>query len=450
MDETGGEEDDDIEDDQYEERELNSSLMEPQLLLDEYDEPVELKYDPRTDSGAVDSTSNSNSYLPPLQPKPGLKVAGTSGTRMPQISVVPTTALQLPKLAPLTATGGGSSFLSGSGNKSSVKLHKRTRLLAPKKPNGMTTTQTILNNLNNNLNDNLISTSNAGSGASSLCLSGIGSAEVYDMFSGSVLRSSSPRSNSNSPSVKGGGSGNDSGSRTHKYAVIDDTEGSVRDFCTKEGDHVYRCKVCARVYTHISNFCRHYVTSHKRNVKVYPCPFCLKEFTRKDNMTAHVKIIHKQEYAQQQTTGIGPGGTSPASGGGGNSRGEDSFNASLLSGRNESTNGGGGGGGSGSSLTTASIINAVGLQPRLGSNNGSSSGGGIRIVFPFPGSGQASPAAAATTGPTAGSGTVGTITIKKEFQEKSSSSSGANSPTGSVSSSSSGLAAQPATATVSQ
>uniref|UniRef100_A0A182M8X9 BTB domain-containing protein n=1 Tax=Anopheles culicifacies TaxID=139723 RepID=A0A182M8X9_9DIPT len=453
MDETGGEEDDDIEDDQYEERELNSSLMEPQLLLDEYDEPVEFKFDPRTDSGAVDTSMNSNSYLPPLQPKPGLKLASTSGgaTRMPQISVVPTKALQLPKLAPLTTTAGGATnFLGvGTANKSSVKLHKRTRLLAPKKPNGMTTTQTILNNLNNNLNENLISNSNAsGGGGSSLCISGIGS-EVYDMFSSSVLRSSSPRSNSNSPSVKGGGSGNDSGSRTHKYAVIDDTEGSVRDFCTKEGDHVYRCKVCARVYTHISNFCRHYVTSHKRNVKVYPCPFCLKEFTRKDNMTAHVKIIHKQEYAQQQTTGIGPGGTSPASGGGGNSRGEESFSATLLaSGRNESTNGGGG-----SSVTTASIINAVGLQPKLGANSssgGGSSSGGIRIVYPFPGSGQASPAAATTTTGTAGSGTVGTISIKKEFQDKTSSSSGANSPTGSVSSSSSGLAAQPATATVSQ
>ncbi|EGK97054.1 AGAP003537-PB [Anopheles gambiae str. PEST] len=442
LDGTGaGEEEDDIEDDQYDGRELNSSLMEPQLLLDEYDEPVEFKFDPRTDSGAVDSTSNSN-YLPPLQPKPGLKIASTSGgARMPQISVVPTTALQIPKLAPLTASGGGtSSFLGGgSNNKSSVKLHKRARLMTPKKPNGMTTTQTILNNLNNNLNESLISTSNTASGGSSLCITGIGS-EMYDMFSGSVLRSSSPRSNSNSPSVKGG-SGNDSGSRTHKYAVIDDTEGSVRDFCTKEGDHVYRCKVCARVYTHISNFCRHYVTSHKRNVKVYPCPFCLKEFTRKDNMTAHVKIIHKQEYAQQQTTGVGPGGTSPASGGGSNSRGEESFSATLVGGRNDSTNGG-------SSLTTASIINAVGLQPKLGTNSGGT--GAIRIMYPFPGSGQASPAAAATTAGSAGSGTVGTITIKKEFQEKSSSSSGANSPTGSVSSSSSGLAAQPATATVSQ
>uniref|UniRef100_A0A182P0B5 BTB domain-containing protein n=1 Tax=Anopheles epiroticus TaxID=199890 RepID=A0A182P0B5_9DIPT len=436
MDGTGGDDEDDIEDNQYDGCELNTSLMEPQMLLDEFDEPVEFKFDPRTDSGTVDSTSNN--YLPPLQPKPGLKIASTSGgTRMPQISVVPTTALQIPKLAPLTTTGGGN-FLGGTNNKTSVKLHKRTRLMTPKKPNGMTTTQTILNNLNNNLNESLISTSNtAGGGA--MCITGIGS-EMYDMFSGSVLRSSSPRSNSNSPSVKGG-SGNDGGSRTHKYAVIDDTEGSVRDFCTKEGDHVYRCKVCARVYTHISNFCRHYVTSHKRNVKVYPCPYCLKEFTRKDNMTAHVKIIHKQEYAQHQTTGVGPGGTSPASGGGSNSRGEESFSVSISGGgRNESTNGG-------SSLTTASIINAVGLQPKLGTNSGGT--GGIRIVYPFPGGGQASPAAAATTG-SAGSGTVGTITIKKEFQEKSSSSSGANSPTGSVSSSSSGLAAQPATATVSQ
>lgn len=69
------------------------------------------------------------------------------------------------------------------------------------------------------------------------------------------------------------------------------TEGSVRDFCVKEGD-VYRCTVCHRTYTHISNFCRHYVTSHKPNVKYYPCPVCGKEFTRKDNMVAHVKIIH--------------------------------------------------------------------------------------------------------------------------------------------------------------
>lgn len=93
------------------------------------------------------------------------------------------------------------------------------------------------------------------------------------------------------------------GNRSSKY-IIDDTQGSVRDFCTKEGDHTYRCKVCSRVYTHISNFCRHYVTSHKRNVKVYPCPYCFKEFTRKDNMTAHVKIIHKIESSAASVTGV--------------------------------------------------------------------------------------------------------------------------------------------------
>ncbi|XP_058128746.1 protein tramtrack, beta isoform [Anopheles ziemanni] len=451
MEETGGEEEEeDIEEDQYDERELNSSLMEPQLLLDEFDEPVEFKFDPRGDSGAVDSTSNSSYPPPPLQPKPGLKLAAggpasAAGTRMPQISVVPTTALQIPKLAPLTDKAGAP-----------TRAHKRVRLMASKKPNGMTTTQTILNNLNNNLTESLISTSNAGGGGGQLPLPGLGS-EMYDMFSSSVLRSSSPRSNSNSPSVRGGGgggggsgAGSDSGSRPHKYAVIDDAEGSVRDFCTKEGDHVYRCKVCARVYTHISNFCRHYVTSHKRNVKVYPCPFCLKEFTRKDNMTAHVKIIHKQEFAHQQSPGVGPGGTSPA---GSNSRGEDkSFSASLLLGKPESSTNG-----SAAASNTASIINAVGLQPKVPSGGGGGGGGGggnIRIVFPFPTGGQSSSSASAAAANTNSGSTTSSstgISIKKEFQDKSSAnSSGANSPTGSVSSSSSGLAAQPATATVSQ
>ncbi|XP_050673387.1 protein tramtrack, beta isoform-like isoform X2 [Leptidea sinapis] len=77
---------------------------------------------------------------------------------------------------------------------------------------------------------------------------------------------------------------------------------SVRDYCIKEGENVFRCKICARVYTHISNFCRHYVTSHKKDVKVFPCPICFKEFTRKDNMIAHLKIIHKnQPNANEQT-----------------------------------------------------------------------------------------------------------------------------------------------------
>ncbi|XP_046746772.1 protein tramtrack, beta isoform-like isoform X4 [Diprion similis] len=85
------------------------------------------------------------------------------------------------------------------------------------------------------------------------------------------------------------------------------SEGSVRDFCVKEGD-VYRCTVCQRTYTHISNFCRHYVTSHKPNVKYYPCPVCFKEFTRKDNMVAHVKIIHSFKPHHNLTAGSGSGG----------------------------------------------------------------------------------------------------------------------------------------------
>lgn len=75
---------------------------------------------------------------------------------------------------------------------------------------------------------------------------------------------------------------------------ISDPDKSARDFCIREKDNLYRCSVCDRVYTHISNFCRHYMTSHKMDVKMYTCPVCCKDFTRKDNMLAHLKIIHKQ------------------------------------------------------------------------------------------------------------------------------------------------------------
>lgn len=91
------------------------------------------------------------------------------------------------------------------------------------------------------------------------------------------------------------------------------TEGSVRDFCVKEGD-VYRCTVCHRTYTHISNFCRHYVTSHKPNVKYYPCPVCYKEFTRKDNMVAHVKIIHSLKPHMSLSTNSGNSNNSSSMG----------------------------------------------------------------------------------------------------------------------------------------
>uniref|UniRef100_A0A1A9VEU8 BTB domain-containing protein n=1 Tax=Glossina austeni TaxID=7395 RepID=A0A1A9VEU8_GLOAU len=110
--------------------------------------------------------------------------------------------------------------------------------------------------------------------------------------------------------------------------VEGEAEGSVRDYCTKEGEHTYRCKVCSRVYTHISNFCRHYVTSHKRNVKVYPCRFCLKEFTRKDNMTAHVKIIHKIDNPSLALAAAAAGNTAAV---GGNVSASVSQNVSAAS-----------------------------------------------------------------------------------------------------------------------
>ncbi|KYB27548.1 tramtrack isoform X2 [Tribolium castaneum] len=89
--------------------------------------------------------------------------------------------------------------------------------------------------------------------------------------------------------------------KTLKYVnyskKISDPDKSARDFCVREKDNLYRCTVCGRVYTHISNFCRHYMTSHKLDVKMFSCPVCCKDFTRKDNMLAHLKIIHKQNMS---------------------------------------------------------------------------------------------------------------------------------------------------------
>lgn len=441
--------DDDENDDSDEERELNSSYMEPQLLLDEYDEPVEFKYDPKGDSGAVDSTSSS--FPPPLQAKPGTP-SGNTGSRKPMINVVPTMSL-LPQLAPLSVNAAAAAAASLLNSKSLPKLQKRPRL-SGKSQNGITATQTILNNLNNNLNESMISTSTSGAAAGvpsglqiSSVLSGMNSSDMFEMFSNNVIGSPTTRSSSNSPSTKG-----DSGQRAHKYTVIDDTEGSVRDFCTKEGDHVYRCKICSRVYTHISNFCRHYVTSHKRNVKVYPCPYCFKEFTRKDNMTAHVKIIHKTEYAQSQG---GPDAPCTM-----NTNSNSSTNGSTTPVPQTSAS-------SGNNFTNAAIINAVanavGLQPKISSPGGGNSGSGIRILFPPIGSGGSQSASSSTTSPASTSNNgaqSGTISIKKEFQEKPTSSSpGATSPSRSVSSSTvtspssttlANSSATAATATVSQ
>ncbi|XP_055686893.1 protein tramtrack, beta isoform isoform X1 [Lutzomyia longipalpis] len=245
---------------------MDATFMEPQLMLDEYDEPVEFKYDP-------------NSASPPqsgdqTQSNPGATSSGNRST---------TVQLEMPKLTPILQ------HHILAPQKILPKLQKRPKV----KQNGISGEQqgggatgggssslqvtNVFGNLNNNdfidiFSSNLFTTTNTSTSASTSPQS-------------STTIKIEPQITSN---------------RSGKY-IIDDSEGSVRDFCTKEGDHVYRCKVCSRVYTHISNFCRHYVTSHKRNVKVYPCPYCFKEFTRKDNMTAHVKIIHKLENSSGST-----------------------------------------------------------------------------------------------------------------------------------------------------
>lgn len=222
---------------------MPSSFIEPQMLLDEFDEPVEFKYNPST---------------PSQSPQPNMPDELT----MPKLTLIPTQQLLSPR--------------STSVTKSVPKLQKRSK----SKQNGIK------------------GESNQGTTVANL-VAGLNNNDFIDIFSNSIISSvGSPGATSIKvePQV--------TNNRTGKY-IIDDSEGSVRDFCTKEGDHVYRCKVCSRVYTHISNFCRHYVTSHKRNVKVYPCPFCFKEFTRKDNMTAHVKIIHKLDKSDGSVSASG-------------------------------------------------------------------------------------------------------------------------------------------------
>ena len=295
-------------------------MIEPQLLLDEFDEPMEFKYNPDTDSssntpnrqhtpgpqngnanqdGSANGTSNNNNNN--LTQQQALMPQLLQQKQKQQLLL----QQQLPKLTPIS--GQAAQFAAALG-KTLPKQNKRAKLL--KQQNGEMKPISI----------------QTGSAALQLpnVLTGMNNNEFIDLFSNNLLLNSAMAGNPNlikiksfkqlttppqQPQLSPSSASNDGSglkvepiiqdNRTNKYA-IDDSEGSVRDFCTKEADHVYRCKVCSRVYTHISNFCRHYVTSHKRNVKVYPCPFCFKEFTRKDNMTAHVKIIHKLEHQAQQ------------------------------------------------------------------------------------------------------------------------------------------------------
>jgi tramtrack len=308
---------------------LDSTFIEPQMLLDEFDDPVEFKFDPT----AADSSTppipttvqqQQQQHLqqqqqqlqqvhqivkkhvtmapvvaPPLTPI--IQVRQLAQQQGPVYTLLNT---QLPKLSTMPATT--TAYIT---TKPLPKLQKRPKL----KENGIKAQPNQYQLLQMPQQQNVSTTTTTGNGNSGLqiasVISGVNNNEFNDLFSNSLLANAQVQQTAQKQLAKLSMSsamphglkieGQVAGNRTSKY-IIDDSEGSVRDFCTKEGDHVYRCKVCSRVYTHISNFCRHYVTSHRRHVKVYPCPYCMKEFTRKDNMTAHVKIIHKAEHQQAQ------------------------------------------------------------------------------------------------------------------------------------------------------
>lgn len=74
---------------------------------------------------------------------------------------------------------------------------------------------------------------------------------------------------------------------------------SIRKYCTREANHTYRCNVCSKTYTHISNFCRHFLSAHYGHKQDIHCPVCFKPFTRKDNMMTHAKQVHGFNLSKQ-------------------------------------------------------------------------------------------------------------------------------------------------------
>lgn len=294
---------------------MDASFMEPQLMLDEYDEPVEFKYDPSSSQNSQEATSAAESVAQNNQQQQQQALLLAQQKHQQQMAVAAATAAAVAKGAAIIGPGvvpGTVTILNTMGAipkltpivKSKPKLSKRPKL----KQNGLS--QQDVKPLNNNdfidMFPNNFIPGNTTPGKLKTTLTIAPSTQMTtstpiagnnNNTSNQNLKSSPGNNTVTLTKTKGGntGSGGASNDSMSGSGNNNDSEGSVRDFCTKEGEHTYRCKVCSRVYTHISNFCRHYVTSHKRNVKVYPCPFCFKEFTRKDNMTAHVKIIHKIE-----------------------------------------------------------------------------------------------------------------------------------------------------------
>lgn len=302
---------DDDDDDDDDDGTVDTSYMEPQLMLDEYDDPMEFKYDPTQDSTSLINTNNNSNSSTTFNNNGNSNIRSTTNNHQ---TMMTSSTLDMPKLTPITFSGGAAGFstTAGAGGRKHVQLLPKLQRRPKLKQNGVQGAT--------GRSTSTPKTGGSGGGLSikqSLQVASVFGGlnnDIMDMFSTSLFNnnnnnnsgnnsdSTSPHNTSGSNSLTLKVEPQIASNRTGKYA-IDDSEGSVRDFCTKEGDHIYRCKVCQRVYTHISNFCRHYVTSHKRNVKVYPCPYCFKEFTRKDNMTAHVKIIHKVESSQLSLKG---------------------------------------------------------------------------------------------------------------------------------------------------
>lgn len=99
---------------------------------------------------------------------------------------------------------------------------------------------------------------------------------------------------------------------------------SVRQFCTQEGEHIFRCNICLKTYTHISNFCRHFLSAHDDRYKQeISCPVCFKMFTRRDNMMTHTKQVHRITLMRGTLQPVYLDGENGAASQGGNATGSE-------------------------------------------------------------------------------------------------------------------------------
>ncbi|XP_064626367.1 uncharacterized protein LOC135487031 [Lineus longissimus] len=58
----------------------------------------------------------------------------------------------------------------------------------------------------------------------------------------------------------------------------------------------YRCRLCLRTFTELTNLCRHINTVHLRAIQI-PCPYCNKTLTTSTTLRGHIKRCHPERWS---------------------------------------------------------------------------------------------------------------------------------------------------------